>query len=148
MFHWAELAGEREREEERKANEGREKSMLLAFQRDDSTRFTKSPRHRQHHGEMGENSCTCLFSIYASVQIVHAFEYICQCVCIHAVLCQKPFKTLFQPSQKESVGGWDLHLFIHLWGLQTAPEGLHLHACSILDNGSCPSIFMCTSIPN
>lgn len=74
--------------------------MLLAFQRDDSTCFTKSPRHRQHHGEMGENSCTCLFSIYASVQIVYASEYICQCVCVHAVLCQKPFKTLFQLSQK------------------------------------------------
>lgn len=33
--------------------------MLLAFQRDDSTGFTKSPRCRQHRGEMGENGCAC-----------------------------------------------------------------------------------------
>lgn len=60
--------------------------MLLAFQRDDSTGFTKSPQHRQHRREMGENGCTCLFSLYASLQTV--YEYICECVCIHAfVFC-------------------------------------------------------------
>jgi len=38
------LAGEKEREEEKKKKgERREKWMLLAFQRDDSTGFTKSP---------------------------------------------------------------------------------------------------------
>lgn len=89
----AELAGEREREEEKKANERREKSMLLAFQRDDSNGFTKSPQHRQHRREMGENGCTCLFSLQASVQIVYAFEYICECVCIHTLClyCLNPF---------------------------------------------------------
>lgn len=51
----AKLAGEREREEKKRANERREKSMLLAFQRDDSTGFTKSPQHRQHCREMGGN---------------------------------------------------------------------------------------------
>lgn len=69
----AELAGEQEREEGKrgkKANERREKSMLLAFQRDDSTGFTKSLRHRQHCREMGGNGCTCLVSRHAPLQIV------------------------------------------------------------------------------
>lgn len=48
---------------EKKAKERREKSMLLAFQRDDSTGFTKSPQHRQHRREMGENGCTCFPSM-------------------------------------------------------------------------------------
>lgn len=37
----------REKGRGKKANERREKSMLLAFQRDDSTCYTKSPQHRK-----------------------------------------------------------------------------------------------------
>lgn len=43
-------------------DEERAKSMLLAFQRDDSTGFTERPGRSQRHGETGENSCTFVFS--------------------------------------------------------------------------------------
>lgn len=60
--------------------------MLLAFQRDDST-----SQHRQHHRVMGQNSCMFLLSLYASVQIVYAFEYICERVWASMLLVRLKF---------------------------------------------------------
>lgn len=50
------------KEEVEGGGEEREKSMLLAFQRDDSTGFTERPGRSQRHGETGENSRTFVFS--------------------------------------------------------------------------------------
>lgn len=131
VFQQVELAGERKREEEKKTNKRKEKLMLLAFQRDDSTGFIQSPQHRQHRREMGENGCMCLFSLFSSVQILYAFEYICECVCIHAfVLCT--VWILLRPNfsyLKNSTGG-TCTFFIPSQGLPTTSQGLYLHVCT------------------
>lgn len=58
--NWQARKEEVEGGEEKKMR--REKSMLLAFQRDDSTGFTERPGRSQRHGETGENSRTFVFS--------------------------------------------------------------------------------------
>lgn len=102
--------------------------MLLAFQRDDSTSFTKSAQHRQHHREMGENGCTCLCSVYASVQTVYAFEYICVCVCSYT-FCVCTVSVLLRPYfsyRKECVGGTCTFLSLH------KAYRLHQKACNYM----------------
>lgn len=85
--------------------------MLLAFQRDDSTSFTKSSRHRQRRREMGENCCTCLFSLCASVLIVHGF--LCTCQSVHPLFWVlyhlNPFNAIFGYLKKDCK--FDLHFF-------------------------------------
>lgn len=76
--------------------------MLLAFQRDDST-----SQHRQHRREMGQNSCMYLLSLYASVQIVYAFVYICECVWASMLLGRLKFclKRIQTVKNTKIVGG-------------------------------------------
>lgn len=59
----------------------REKSMLLAFQRDDSTGFTERPGRSQRHGETGENSRTFVFS---SPCLCFSHAQLCMCLSLGA----------------------------------------------------------------
>lgn len=83
----------------------KKKSMLLAFQRDESTAFPKCPQ-RQHHREMGEKCETGLFSIYASEQTVEACSLFFFAF-VHAHFCARLLTFFPRPIQTtQCLCGW------------------------------------------
>lgn len=104
---WARKGGEK------KANERREKSMLLAFQRDDSTGFTKSPQHRQHCREMGGNVRVWFLSVLLCKLCMPLYIFVSVCVNPHWLCwyCCNAFQDLVSSISKTGCE-WDIFLCI------------------------------------
>lgn len=79
--------------------EKKEKKMLLAFQSDDSTGFTKRLQHRRHLRATGENGCMCSSSLNACVQTASPFE--CEYKNVFLFVLWESFQVL----NLETVGG-------------------------------------------
>lgn len=80
---------------------GKKKSMLLAFQRDESTAFPKSPQ-RQHHREM-EEKC-CFFPSILMSKLCRLVKYYLEFV--HAHFCVKLLKSFQDLFSDTSVLMW------------------------------------------
>lgn len=109
---------------------GKKKSMLLAFQRDESTAFPKSPQ-RQHHREM-EEKC-CFFPSILMSKLCRLVKYYLVCAC--TLLC-KTIEIFSRP------------IFRHLSTYVGVLVSLLVHAPTILDNDLCACIFLIYTLNN